>query len=203
MLPDLSLKIVSFFTSIEIVRKEDQEVYAYGVELLLATVINFIILCILAVITGTIMETALFLLSFLPLRQLVGGYHAKNHLRCFLILISVYMIFVLALSIIITKPVLTVIIGVILLASYIIIIKYAPVADDNKPLSTREFHIIKRKGRIAISAYTVITGVLLLFPIPTEWVFSISFGILSVALSVLAGIIKLKLKGHNLLNNKS
>jgi len=86
MIAQMSKKIALFFISNRIINEEDKEVYEYSLELLLSAVLNFSAVIILAVCTGKIMEASLFVLGFVPLRTLAGGYHAKNHFRCFSIL---------------------------------------------------------------------------------------------------------------------
>jgi len=202
MLPYLSKKITSSFITREIIKAEDQEIYAYSFEILLATLLNFLCLCLLALITGTVWETAFYLLSFLPLRQFVGGYHAKNHLRCFFILVTVYGAFLLLLFFLPTY-----LYGVVVLPAMIVslavVFVFAPVADENKPLSLHEVSVFKRNSRIAIIIYSMIIGLLFVFPIMQVYSLSLSLGALSVALSLVASVLKQQILGHSLLNSKN
>jgi accessory gene regulator B len=81
MLPTLSEKLSSFFVRSRIIRPEDKEIYAYSAEILLATVVNFAMLYLIAILTGRAWETTMFIVGFVPLRSLAGGYHARTHFR--------------------------------------------------------------------------------------------------------------------------
>ena len=94
MFPNLTRKMASFFIANGIIPKEEHDVYAYSFEILLATLLNFIGIFIIMLVTKTFCETVFFLSAFLPLRMLVGGYHAKNHIRCFLLLMAIFIGFI-------------------------------------------------------------------------------------------------------------
>jgi hypothetical protein len=61
----LSKKIASSFVSSGIIPHEEQEVYTYSFDILLATLLNFFAFCLLAVVTGAMIETVFYLLAFL------------------------------------------------------------------------------------------------------------------------------------------
>ena len=93
----MSRSISSFFIVHGVISKDEREVYNYSFEILLATVLNFLVVVILAIVSRTIPQTVFYLLGFLPLRQIAGGYHAKTHFRCLLILIFSYIVFLVLL----------------------------------------------------------------------------------------------------------
>jgi accessory gene regulator B len=62
-------------------------VYAYGLELFVSTVVNVAALMALAIAFGKVAQTAALLAVMLPLQSCAGGYHAKTHLNCFLIMV--------------------------------------------------------------------------------------------------------------------
>ena len=183
----LSRKISSAFAERGIILQEDLAVYTYSFEILIATLLNLLALCLIAVLTRTGSETIFYLLGFLPLRQLAGGYHAKNHFRCFLILIAVYGIFLVLIKFLLAAYYVYTIAASLLISIFFIFL-YAPVEDENKPLSFREVKMLKQKSRIAITVYVIITGLLL--PVKIEWTFALALGILSVALSLAASVIR-------------
>ena len=75
----------------------ERDVYEYCFEVLLSTFLNLLAIIILAVATGLYLETLCFTISFMTLRGTAGGYHAKTHWGCFLILMLVYAIFAITL----------------------------------------------------------------------------------------------------------
>ena len=189
MIPCLSEKISSLFIIHGVIKQEDKEVYSYSFEILLSNLLNLIAICVISIITKTIIETAFYLLAFMPLRQLAGGYHAKNHRRCFLIMMCIYASFLLIVKFL-TLQYSFILVAANLAASIALIFKFSPMDDPNKPLSEKEISMFKRQSRIAILAYTVFA--ILTFILNETWALSMSLGMVSVALSLLASAIKRK-----------
>ena len=82
MIARLSKRMASFFVRNEVIKSEDEEVYEYGLQLLLSTVFNGIIALVLAVISGTVWQCVCYLAFFILIRKSAGGFHAKTHLGC-------------------------------------------------------------------------------------------------------------------------
>ena len=189
MIARISRSVSSFFVSRDIVPEDDREVYAYSFEILLATLINFFALVILSVASGTVLETAFFMLGFVPLRQSTGGYHAKNHFRCFLILLFSYTVFLLSLHLLPVELLIpALIVGTVL--SYVIVFAFAPSADANKPFSNEETIRFKKRSRLSIFAYAVVTCLLVVFVPDNRLAFSLAMGVFTVSASLLANLIK-------------
>ena len=77
------------------IRNEDQEVYAYCIEIILSTIVTLLSIFILSGIVHCVPQTIFFLIGFFSSRSLCGGYHANHHLTCYLISILNYVIFLL------------------------------------------------------------------------------------------------------------
>lgn len=130
----LSVKITAFLIEQKIISNEDREIYEYGFELLLADLLNFSIILLIGGITHQLWPTVLYMLIFVGLRSVCGGYHAKTHLRCHTCTIGVYILFLLLLHIpILTNSKLLLLWGNFIAA--IPIILFAPISHANKPLS--------------------------------------------------------------------
>lgn len=71
--------IIAFLEANEIVRAEDHEVYAYGLDAILYTMISTLGLVLIGVVMRSTTE-ALVIIG----QTLGGGFHASTHLRCFL-----------------------------------------------------------------------------------------------------------------------
>ena len=82
MIARLSKRMASFFARNNVIKSEDEEVYEYGLQLLLSTVFNGIIALILAIISGTVLQCICYLAAFVLLRKSAGGFHAKTHFGC-------------------------------------------------------------------------------------------------------------------------
>jgi len=124
---------------------------------------SFAALLLLALASKTVHYSALYLLGFIPLRLIAGGYHAKSHLRCFLILMASYLAFLGLLSSIPAGIVLPAI--MLAAASIALVMAFAPRADANKPITDEEAIRFKRLSRIAVVVNAVsICAILVLVP---------------------------------------
>ena len=93
MLSRLAKSTTHFLVCKGISEREDEEVYAYGTELLYSAVLNILLAVIISLITDTLLPTFLFMLPFIIIRQCIGGYHAKTHIGCMAILGTVLIVF--------------------------------------------------------------------------------------------------------------
>lgn len=75
--------------------KENREVCVYGLELILLTAGDFIVLILSAIIMGKLLEGVLFLVVYSSIRSQAGGYHADSKIGCLGIFL---IIFVMSLS---------------------------------------------------------------------------------------------------------
>ena len=178
----VSRKMAECFVAHGIIKEVDVNVYAYSFELLIATVINLTAVVVLSVISKTVIETGLYLLGFIPLRNLSGGYHAKNHLRCFLLLILTYAVFVMLIYYLpIDMMQMTTI--VIMLLSIGLVLMFAPSDVKNKRLSKDEIARSRKMARIGIACYAALASLLLIvFQKDVRIALSLAMGVFSVAL---------------------
>lgn len=64
--------------------------YSYGFQLLLSTVINAACVIAVSLVLQVFRHTLFFILAFASLRATLGGYHAKSHRSCILLVNIVY-----------------------------------------------------------------------------------------------------------------
>jgi len=181
----MSRCISSFFVVQGIILEDDLEVYSYSFEILLSTLQSFCALAILSIISGTVLQTILFMSGFVPLRLIAGGYHAKNHFRCFIILIFVYVAFLSVLCFLPADNTIPVIILSSLLTVLLVFI-FAPSEDSNKPISSKETIRFRQRSRLAVACYIVLISVVTVFISEKKYSLSLSLGVLTVGLSLLA-----------------
>ena len=60
----------------------DIQVIIYGIELLLSSFVNLILVMIVGGYFFGILPTLVFILFFCPIRQFSGGFHAKSYMTC-------------------------------------------------------------------------------------------------------------------------
>ena len=139
----MSAKITAFLIEQKIIPDEDREIYEYGFELLLADLFNFSAILLIGGIAHQLCPTALYILIFVELRSVCGGYHAETYLRCHIGTIGVYILFLLLLSMPAVAEN-----GVILLwgdfVAAIPIILFAPIPHVNKPLP----ETVRKRNRV-------------------------------------------------------
>jgi accessory gene regulator B len=197
MITQLSGKVSSFFVKQGIIEAEDNEVYAYSFEILISTFISFLALFVISVLTGTVVFTLMYLVGFIPMRVVAGGFHAKTHFRCFIILMFAYFAFLLLLTYIpFDLHVHAIVFS--MAASIVSVFFIAPSEDVNKPISMDERKLFKKSSRIAIIIYTAVVCLLFLLLGDGRFAFAVALGNVTLAASLLANLIKCKVRNRNL-----
>lgn len=82
MIHSLSESIVDFLLCQKAILDDDKQIYVYGVELIVSSLINMLICLIIGFITRQIVNVLLLFLSFVSLRLYLSGYHCKTYLKC-------------------------------------------------------------------------------------------------------------------------
>jgi len=180
--------VSSFFIKQKIILEEDREVYEYSFEILFSTMLGFITMTAIAVITDTIFYTLFYLIGFIPLRVVAGGYHAKNHFLCFIILIITYSLFLFTFLIPLEHMIFLLTIGT--LASVVLVFILAPSEDQNNPISMSNVARLKKKSRIIILICASFVGVSIYFTPDIKIAFSVMCGFFTVSISLLANYVK-------------
>lgn len=74
----------------------------YGLEILIAFVVNCVILLLIGAVSGKIKEIVIYVFAWGSLRLLAGGRHAKNHLFCIVYFIAVMFLVIYAAGYLVT-----------------------------------------------------------------------------------------------------
>ena len=152
----LSHKIGDNLVRSNVIKEEDAEIYVYGINQILVSVLNVSSALIIGLILGMFLESIIFMVAYIPLRSFAGGYHAKTPVRCYfasLILIFAALLFCKYV------PFNLLLHGGMLLISSVEIAFLCPVQDNNKPLGGVEQ---RRYKRISIIILLLEVGVWLL-----------------------------------------
>lgn len=86
----ISIFICNWMNKINYRDEEENRVIQYGLELLLDSIIKFILIFLIGIIVGKWKETLIILLSFCGLRLQSGGKHAKTGIGCSLSMIMIW-----------------------------------------------------------------------------------------------------------------
>lgn len=195
MLERLAKGAARFFVMQEIVKSEHEEIYAYGMEILLSTVINGVMVLIIAAITKTLLPSLIFFAAFIIMRRTAGGYHANTHGGCMAILASVHFLFILLIHIcpINVIPVFSVI-SVVYSCSLVYI--FSPVEHPNKPLTDINKGKLRTQSIVFIVCLSAV-DILMLYLKHEEISLYLSSGILISTTGMIAEKITLFLESKN------
>ncbi len=113
------------------------EVYIYGIEITLSTIIGAISLLTAGLIFNLFAESIIYMISLSVIRMFSGGYHSKTYLKCNTVLIISYICSVFFYRIYINHFLENNFIsfGIIFIISLCIFIIFAPVSNPNKDIS--------------------------------------------------------------------
>ncbi len=192
MIVRLSKRMASFFVRQKIIKKIDEEVYEYGLQLLLSTVLNAVIALLLAIVSGTVIPCLFYLSAFVVMRKSAGGFHAKTHFGCCCILIAVLCCFIAFIKFVPTEIYAAISIISLIIAAVTILL-FAPLEHENKPLSDKDK---VRLRKVSIAYMVVISGLVILFGIfnLSQIMVSTALGIATSSGSVLAAKMQEKFK---------
>lgn len=151
MLSKLAKKMTSFFISRKLIEESKKEVYDYSFEILLSTLLNGLFLFIIALTSRTFLYSILYVFAFIFMRGSAGGYHAKTHFGCLILLLSTYIVFLLLIKFI-SGTILFYLTIIFSVFSLISVFLFAPVENINNPLTNKEKIILARKSIL----YTII-----------------------------------------------
>lgn len=181
----LAKKITLFFIHRKQIDTDEYEVYVYCFEVLLSSIFNAIILIIGVLISRLYIETLIFVAVFIISRKFCGGFHAKTHWGCLLLLIANYTIFSLSFYLI-GENILSIISLVLSITLIPPIILYAPVSHPNNPLPQKRVKIFKHFAAM-IAVFLLILNVLSIVSDFTRMGFVWTFPFFCVVIAMIVG----------------
>lgn len=132
--------------------EEKQEIYVYGIEIIISTGLIFATILALSALCGDVMRGVVFLSVFAPLRLFTGGYHADTYGKCYVITILLYVFTMLLQSVLQPLvPVAGIIIALLFAAVYISL--RSPVTHVNQPLSEHRKQVNARLASVMVIVY--------------------------------------------------
>lgn len=116
------------------------EIYTYGFELLISSIIETLILIISGVILNSFLETIVFIISFSFIRFFAGGYHAKSYLKCAVVTVIVYLLVIISYELF--KDISFIcqmgVIVLVFLLSFVFVCVFAPIENANKKIENKQ-----------------------------------------------------------------
>ena len=138
LLARLAGKIGNNLVHSGVIKEEDAEIYIYGINQILTSVLNVSSALIIGLIFGKFFEAAVFIVAYCSLRSFAGGYHAKTPLRCYVFSVIMLIIVLVGIKYLYLTEWMY---YVVLLAAALVVIVLSPVEDKNKPLDEIEHRV--------------------------------------------------------------
>ncbi len=182
-LASLSGKIGNNLVHSNVIKEEDAEIYIYGINQILVSVLNVSSALIIGLIFGVFFEIAVFMAAYIPLRSFAGGYHAKTPLRCYVF--SVIMLIVVSTGMKYLYMA-DLVYYVILAAATLVVFVLAPVEDRNKPLDEIEHKVFKRRT-ILIASVELTLALLLKLLMLDDLFIATAYSFVVLSLMLIAG----------------
>lgn len=143
-------KISDYLVLQGVLEKENINLFFYGIDVLWMNIIPVIIIIFISILLGDIVFGALFLLSFIPIRINIGGYHCKKVHNCIFVFTLIFL-FCLFLYENFNNPIIYTLIGIISIA---VISNAMPISYDK--VDKIEKNTIKSKFRIKFFSFIIL-----------------------------------------------
>ena len=169
MLHNISNQLAEKLVTTRIIPSERKRVYAYGLELLIASICGIGVLILISLIFKKPFMWLSYLIAFIPFRLNAGGFHAKSHFWCIISFSSLYTILMVISSYISHITIIPMIISLICMALVLI---FAPIETKNNPLKAGRKPICRRNS-ILLSILNLILSLsvfIFLDSIPFIWI---------------------------------
>jgi accessory gene regulator B len=188
----MATKMARYFAHKNIISEDKQDVYSFGLEILLATIINGVLVAAVSVWMGVFWQSVLMLIPFILMRSNAGGYHADSHFGCMLKFMATYTSCLLIAKYMPPETIQPAAYAGLVISAVVILI-IGPLPHRNRPVSVRELAAYKVKSRI-LSACFMIVGLTGTYFFSDLFLY-FALGMCIAAGSLLAGCINEKRKG--------
>lgn len=150
MIKYVSDKMTSFLVYNKSIDSEDSDICSYGLEILISSLINLVMVLILGSILNKFIQTVVFVICYCSIRQFAGGYHSNTHGKCIFTFLCMYLITICIGSNVdsIYLSQVFLLIGII---NWLSIYMLVPVEHINNPLSEIEKINYKKSARIVVT----------------------------------------------------
>lgn len=165
MIDNWADKIARFVCIYTKADKQMIEVYKYGIEVTISTLLNVLCVMLASILLCDILSGIVFLIVHFLIKPFVGGYHATTYFMCNVLFVLVYLIAYFSNNIFLEIDDVEfqkVIFESLFLLSLIPIISLAPVRNKNKPLTDNEAKKYRIIG-ISLSILVDLIGLVMFF----------------------------------------
>lgn len=84
MIHRFSEKILKFLIKSNVIENtdSDKEYYQYGIEITISSLLNIFLILLIGLAFQSFIESIIFLICFIVIRQFTGGFHADTYIKC-------------------------------------------------------------------------------------------------------------------------
>ncbi len=176
--------IASELGSQGIIQKEDVDKCRYGLEIMMSSLLDVLSILLFSIFVGNFLETVLLFAAFIPLRIYAGGYHANTKLRCYLVSVSMYIVFT-ATMFLLPREFYWVTSTFCTIFSLIMVYSAAPIIHHNKTVNEIEKEYYRKFSRtIALLETALIFIITIIFPFGRVGI-SLALGQFAVSVSMM------------------
>ncbi len=161
MLTNLCYVIVDLFIRGNIVSEEQREIYQYGVELVISSLIGLFLILVIGLLSGNFIESVIFYTVFCSTRMFCGGFHAHSHLLCKATFVGAF-ILVIVIDLVLNN-IESFYWFIIYIYCLIIVCAFAPVENSNKTLTTNDVKRCKSISFILMMIWLTVMFLLYIF----------------------------------------
>ena len=164
MISFLCNRLAEFLCDKGIVSEDEKEIYVYGYEMIITTILGAVLVFAVALLTGRFAEALCFFIVFVITRQFCGGYHSQTRTMCSVTFMLCYTSVLFFNTIL--ESIYTWFMHLLILVPYFaVILGYSPIVNENKPLTDDEV-IINHKKSIIVSVVWFVLSTILLMIMP-------------------------------------
>ena len=187
MIKKLSQYILQYLLRNNVIEntQDEKEYYQYGIEITISSVLNILLILGIGLVTWNILESVIFLLFFIPIRQFTGGFHANTYFKCNLSFCIVFSI-VLILYHVTMEMMNSYLAILITFTCVILILVECPIENKNKPIPKERKRFHKFMAALLGTVYGIIGTVLVAFS--NKYGALILYILSSVAVLIIAAI---------------
>ena len=144
MLKTKSLHFAKTLAEKNIINEDDIEIVSHGIIIGIRLCINTLLTFMLGAVLGMAFESIFFIIMFSAVRSYAGGFHFKKPIFCY-ITSSCTIITALLIAKSIPSHLIGLVGIILLIISMIILLSFAPVGTESKPLDNEEIFFFRKK----------------------------------------------------------
>lgn len=167
-----------------LLQKDDIAVMTYYLENIMSFFEVIGSISIIAFWTRTLPESIIYLVAFFLGRSCCGGYHAKSHLRCYLLSMGTYLLFLLFTELYCQFGQPITVIVILVLDTNILLILFAPTDSSNKRFTAKERQCYRKKSMVLLLLHNVLFILAVQSDLNVYW-FAFFYGMFQLAFSVM------------------